>query len=128
MKRPLYLQVEALRTVDYLQVEDLSEVDSEVSVEGAAVGSGDFFVVVEDLYEERALCHVLPARHFSPEETQQEESVFHHRRYYWKLKVILESIGKTAVETMWTVESQSLSYLLVMCKGLLGQGYSDSEI
>lgn len=42
----LYLQINALGTVNYLQIKNLTKVHSEVSVEGAALSSGNFFVIV----------------------------------------------------------------------------------
>lgn len=50
----MYLQIDALGTVDYLEVENLTKVHSEISVQGAAVGSGNFFAIVQDLDEKRA--------------------------------------------------------------------------
>lgn len=42
----LYLQINALGTVNYLEIENLAEVHSEISVQGAAVRSGNFFVII----------------------------------------------------------------------------------
>lgn len=42
----LYLQIDALGTVNYLEIENLAKVNSEIRVQGAAVRSGDFFVIV----------------------------------------------------------------------------------
>lgn len=42
----LYLQTDALRTVNYLEIEYLTKVNSEIRVQGAAVRSRNFFVVV----------------------------------------------------------------------------------
>ncbi len=42
----LYLQIDALGTVNYLEIENLPKVHSEISVQGAAVRTGNFFVIV----------------------------------------------------------------------------------
>lgn len=63
----MYLQIDALGTVYDLEIENLAEVHSEISVQGAAVCSGDFFVVVEYLDEKRAPCDVLSPSYFRPE-------------------------------------------------------------
>lgn len=42
----LYLQTDALRTVNYLEIEYLTKVNFEIRVQGAAVRSRNFFVVV----------------------------------------------------------------------------------
>lgn len=42
----LYLQIDALGTVYYLEIKNLAKVHSEIGVQGAAVRSGYFFVIV----------------------------------------------------------------------------------
>lgn len=44
-----HLQIDALGTVDDLEVEDLAKVHPEVGAQGAAVGAGHLLVVVQDL-------------------------------------------------------------------------------
>lgn len=45
----LHLQIDALGTVDDLEVEDLAKVHPEVGAQGAAVGAGHLLVIIEDL-------------------------------------------------------------------------------
>lgn len=42
----LYLQIDALGTVYYLEIENLTKVHSKISVQGAAVSSRNFFAIV----------------------------------------------------------------------------------
>lgn len=42
----LYLQTDALGTVDYLEIENLTKVHPEITFQGAAVSSRNFFAIV----------------------------------------------------------------------------------
>lgn len=68
----LYLQIDALGTVDDLEVENLAKVDPEIGAQGASVRSGHFFAVVQDLDEKRAPRDIFSSRHFSPERGTQQ--------------------------------------------------------
>lgn len=73
----LYLQTNALGTVDYLEIEYLSKVHPEVGVQGATVCSWNFFVIIKDLGEKRAPGNIFSSSFFGPkhEENKRDENI-----------------------------------------------------
>lgn len=68
----MYLQTDALGTIDDFEIEDLSKVHSKVGVQGATVCPRDFFAVVQDLDEKRVSSNIFPPSHFSPKQSEKE--------------------------------------------------------
>lgn len=70
----LHLQIDALGTVDDLEVEDLAKVHPEIGAQGAAVSAGHLLVVVEDLDIKRAPGNVFPASDLGPDRQTDRHS------------------------------------------------------